>query len=270
MRSYRLFLLVLLLVMVCGGGALAAETQESVCQQCHGGQPGSLGEPVKAWPGSVHQRNGISCHDCHGGDPGDFANAMSPERGFVGAPEYAAIPEFCGRCHVGVLGDYRESLHGIKIAQGGAQCVTCHGSHAVQEATLALINEKDCTRCHDYARAAQIREALAETDARFAGLGEEFGRLKLLGVNIEPAKGALFDLRNRYHRVFHSFNVEKVSAETGRIVGELDTLRAGVAEHDARFSRRKVWGGVALGLLLLLGVVLLQLRHGYAEEEREQ
>jgi hypothetical protein len=216
----------------------------------------------------VHQRNGISCHDCHGGDPADFANAMSPERGFIGAPEHVAVPEFCGRCHVGVLGDYRESLHGIKVAQGGAQCVTCHGSHAVQEATLALINEQDCTRCHDYGRAAQIKAALEETDAHFAGLGDELERLKKLGVNIEAAKGALFDLRNRYHRVFHSFNVEKVRAETGGIANELEKMRIEVSGHDARFSRRKLWGGIATGLLLVLGVVLLQVRRTYEEEER--
>jgi nitrate/TMAO reductase-like tetraheme cytochrome c subunit len=270
MSLRKILLLAALVGLPLGGTVLAAEPVETVCLQCHSGQPGPLGAPVKDWPGSVHQRNGISCHDCHGGDPADYANAMSPERGFLGAPEHAAVPEFCGRCHVGVLGDYRESLHGIKVAQGGAQCVTCHGNHAVKEASLELINERDCTRCHDYARAAQIRTALAETDGRFAGLGEEFERLKLLGVNTGPAKGALFDLRNRYHRVFHSFNVEKVRGETTRIGGELDKLRAEVAGHDERFSRRKLWGGVAIGLLLALGVVLLQVRHSYEEEERDQ
>lgn len=265
-----LLLFTALLGLPVAGTALAAEPGETVCLQCHGGQPGHLGAPVQAWQGSVHQRSGISCHDCHGGDPTDYANAMSPERGFLGAPAHAAVPEFCGRCHVGVLGDYRESAHGLKVAQGGAQCVTCHGDHAVQEATLELINERDCTQCHDYARAAQIKSALAETDARFAGLGEEFERLKLLGVNTGPARGSLFDLRNRYHRVFHSFNVEKVRGETTRIGGELEKLRAEVAGHDARFAQRKLWGGIAIGLLLALGVVFLQVRHTYQEEERDQ
>lgn len=270
MKRRLLLLLMALLWLLPGPVALAAGISETVCLQCHGGQPGHLGAPAKEWPGSVHQRNGISCHDCHGGDPADFASAMSPERGFIGAPEHAAVPEFCGRCHVGVLGDYRESLHGIKVAQGGAQCVTCHGSHAIQEAALAIINEQDCTRCHDYGRAAQIRAALEETDVRFAGLGDELERLKKLGVNIEAAKAALFDLRNRYHRVFHSFNVDKVRTETGRIGGELEKLRMDVAEHDARFSQRKLWGGIATGLLLVLGVVLLQVRHTYEEEERNR
>jgi hypothetical protein len=261
-------LLALLLWVLPVGALQAAESADTVCVQCHGGQPGHLGAPVQAWQGSVHQRNGISCHDCHGGDPTDFANAMSPERGFLGTPEHAAIPEFCGRCHVGVLDDYRESAHGLKVAQGGAQCATCHGSHAVQEAHLNLINEQDCTRCHDYGRAALIKAALAETDARFAGLGDEFERLKRLGVNVDAAKGAWFDLRNRYHRVFHSVDVDKVRAETARLGSELEQLRAEVAGHDEQLSRRRLWGGVVVGLLLALGVVLLQLRHTYVEEER--
>ncbi len=270
MKRGLLFVSVALFWLLPVGLALAAEMPETVCLQCHGGQAGPLGAPVKAWQGSVHQRNGIFCHDCHGGDPADFANAMSPARGFVGAPEHAAVPEFCGRCHVGVLADYRESLHGVKLAQGGAQCVTCHGSHAVKETSLELINEQSCTRCHDYGRAAQIKTALAETDARFAGFGEELERLKKLGVSVAAAKGALFDLRNRYHRVFHSFNVEKVRAETGRIASELEKLRNEVAGHDARFSQRKLWGGIVIGLLLVLGVVLLQVRHTYEEEERDR
>jgi hypothetical protein len=240
---------------------------ETVCIQCHGGQPGRLGAPVKDWQGSVHQRNGISCHDCHGGDPTDFANAMSPERGFLGAPEYEKVPEFCGRCHVGVLADYRQSAHGRKVAEGGAQCVICHGNHAVQEARLDLINERDCSRCHEYGRAAEIKTALAETDARLTAVGAEFERLKRLGVSVESLKGKQFDLRNRFHRVFHSVEVEKVRAETGGVQAELATIQAEVDAYDRQFAQRKLWGGIAVGLMLLLGVVLLQVRHTYAEEE---
>ena len=64
---------------------------ETVCIQCHGAQPGRLGEPVKLWRDSIHAENGISCNDCHGGDPKDLANAMSPARGFLGVPKDAAI-----------------------------------------------------------------------------------------------------------------------------------------------------------------------------------
>ncbi len=268
--SGRVLILIIIASLLAVAPALCADPAETVCIQCHGGQPGSLGAPVKDWQGSVHQRNGISCHDCHGGDPTDFANAMSPERGFIGAPDYEKVPEFCGRCHVGVLADYQESAHGRKVSEGGAQCVICHGSHAVQEARLDLINDRDCSRCHEYGRAAEIKTALAETDARFAAVGGEFERLKRLGVDVEGMKGKLFDLRNRFHRVFHSVEVEKVRAETGGVQSALAALQGEIDGFDRQFSRRKLWGGVATGLLILLGVVLLQVRHTYAEEESDK
>ena len=266
--SGRLFSLLVLALLAPAVPVHSAAPAETVCIQCHGGQPGRLGAPVREWPGSVHQQSGISCHDCHGGDPTDFAMAMSPQRGFLGKPAYEKVPEFCGRCHVGVLADYQQSAHGRKLAQGGAQCVMCHGSHAVQAASLELINERDCSRCHTYERAAVIRAALAETDARLAGLGGEFERLKRLGVGVEGLNGKLFDLRNRFHRVFHSVEVEKVRAETGKVQAEAALLQEQVDGFDRQTARRRLWGGAAVGLLVLLGVVLLQVRESYAEEER--
>lgn len=265
--SGRILLLLAALGLFAAVPTHAETPAETVCIQCHAGLPGKLGAPVGEWRGSVHERNGISCHDCHGGDPTDFANAKHPARGFIGAPEYDQVPEFCGRCHVGVLADYQESAHGLKVREGGAQCVICHGNHAVQEARLDLINEQDCSRCHDYGRAAEIRTALAETDARFAAVGGEFERLRRLGVDIESLKGRLFDLRNRFHRVFHSVDVDKVRAETSGVQAELAEIQKEVAGHDDAFAQRRLWGGIAVGLLVLLGVVLLQIRHTYAEEE---
>lgn len=266
----RILLGIILAGLLTALPVLAQASMETVCIQCHGGLPDRLGAPVKDWQGSIHQRNGISCHDCHGGDPTDFATAMSPAKGFLGAPDYEKVPAFCGRCHVGVLADYQQSAHGRKVAEGGAQCVICHSNHRVSEANLDLINERDCSRCHDYARAALIRQALAETDTRLATMGGSLERLKHLGVGVEGMKGKLFDLRNRFHRVFHSVEVEKVRAETEGVQAELAGLQAQVDEFDGRFSRRKIWGGVAVGLLVLLGVIFLQIRHTYAEEERRK
>ncbi len=246
---------------------LPAAAEETVCLQCHGGQPGKLGAAVTEWHGSVHQRNGISCHDCHGGDPTDYENAMSPERGFLGAPAYDQVPDFCGRCHVGVLADYQESAHGRAVAAGGAQCVICHGNHAVSEAQPELINETSCTRCHDYGRAAEIKAALGATDAKLAAVAGEFERLKRLGVDVKPLQDRHFDLRNRFHRVFHSVEIDKVKAETDTVQEGVAKLQGEVDGYDQTFAQRRLWGGVAVGLLVLLGIVLLQVRRTYKEEE---
>lgn len=262
-RIPTLLCALLLLVLA----ALPAAAEETVCLQCHGGQPGKLGAAVTEWHGSVHQRNGISCHDCHGGDPADYENAMSPERGFLGAPDYDQVPAFCGRCHVGVLADYQESAHGRAVTAGGAQCVICHGNHAVNEASLELINETSCTRCHDYERAATIKSALGETDAKLAAVAGNFERLKRLGVDVKPLHDKHFDLRNRFHRVFHSVEIDKVKAETVSVQEGAAKLQAQVDEYDRTFAERRLWGGVAVGLLVLLGIVLLQVRRTYKEEE---
>lgn len=241
---------------------------ETVCIQCHSGQGERLAAPVAQWRQSVHAANGISCHNCHGGDPADFANAMSPERGFIGAPAYVGVPDFCGRCHVGVRQDYSESAHGRAVDRGGAQCVVCHGAHNVSMARLDLINEKDCARCHEYGRAGEIKVALASTDARLSALAGDFERLGRLGVGVKASKGKLFDLRNRFHRVFHSVEIGKVRAETGTVQAEAAALQAWIDGHDQEVAKRRRWGGFAIGLLVLMGVLLVQVRHTYGEEER--
>ncbi|MCM2264724.1 MAG: cytochrome c3 family protein, partial [Desulfuromonadales bacterium] len=204
--------------------ALAESPAETVCIQCHSGQGERLAAPVTQWRQSVHAGSGISCHDCHGGDPTDFTNAMSPARGFIGAPEYAGVPDFCGRCHVGVRQDYGESAHGRAVERGGAQCVICHGSHAVNVAQIDLINEQDCSRCHEYGRAGEIKAAMIETERRIGTVETELARLQRLGIATSKMKGPLFALRNRFHRLFHSVEIAKVRHDTAGFQAELDKI----------------------------------------------
>ena len=163
----------------------ASLAAESVCLQCHAGLSGHLSAPVADWQTSVHAANGISCHDCHGGDATDMAMTKSPDKGFLGAPEYEDVPEFCGRCHVGIFEAYSAGAHGQALAEGGAQCVICHGNHAVKEAGLDLINEEDCSRCHSYERAALIRLALVETDTMINAVEQDLDRLYRLGFAVD-------------------------------------------------------------------------------------
>ena len=111
----------LAMVFVISMGCGTVQAEDTVCITCHGGLPGKYGEPVKLWKGSIHSENGITCNACHGGDPKDAANAMKKERGFLGAPKYNDVPQFCGRCHVGVLKDYQASAHGRALSTGRPQ-----------------------------------------------------------------------------------------------------------------------------------------------------
>ncbi|HXV63567.1 MAG TPA: cytochrome c3 family protein [Vicinamibacteria bacterium] len=112
----------------------------------------ALSAPARAMSEDVHAQAGMGCADCHGGDPtlaiidGDYDPAKEPSTGFVGAPGYADVPQFCGKCHadaaymqrfnpnlaVDQLAQYWTSVHGQKLVEGAtdvAQCVSCHGAH---------------------------------------------------------------------------------------------------------------------------------------------
>jgi hypothetical protein len=264
-RLFAFSIVSCLLILLAANSVLAQE--ETVCIQCHSGQSGKLAIPVEEWRQSVHAANGISCHDCHGGDPTDFAMAMSPERGFIGVPDFVGVPDFCGRCHVGVRQDYGESAHGQAIESGGAQCVICHQAHAVKQAEITLINEEDCSRCHEYGQAGEIRDALTGTEQIIEDVEQTLDRLHRFGINTDKMSGGLFDLRNRYRRLFHSVDVEKVRLQSAAFQDELATINQDIAAIDSTLAQRKIWGGVTVGLLLLGGIVSMLIRKTYHDEE---
>lgn len=246
---------------------ILATAEDTVCIQCHGGQDGRLGEPVGQWRTSVHAANGISCHDCHGGDPTDFAMAMTPERGFVGAPEYNKVPDFCGRCHVGVKEDYLASAHGLALDAGGAQCVICHGNHGIQLATIDLINEESCSRCHDYERAANVKQVISSTEVTLTKLEASVADLHRVGFDMERLKEDLFAQRNGFRRLFHTVSPEKIKQQKAEFDEGLAATREQVSAYEDQIGQRKIVGGAVVLLLLLGGCVALLIRRSYHDEE---
>lgn len=260
------FSLIMVLVLFAGVNSGFSQVPETVCIKCHTGLPGRLGAPPRDWKGSVHAANGISCNNCHGGDPTDMAMAMSPERGFLGKPAEMAIPGFCGRCHVGVKEDYLASAHGRALGRGGPQCVTCHSNHAVHVATPELINRRDCSRCHDYGRAEQIKSAIVATDGQISDLERSLAGLHRTGIVTKEMEDDLFALRNRFHRLFHSVDVEKVRSRSAGFQMELAKIRGRVDAINAELKRRQMWGGAAVALLLCMGIVALFIFRSYRDE----
>jgi len=246
---------------------LPALAEDTVCLQCHGGQEGRLGAPVGQWQTSIHAQNGISCHDCHGGDPSDFAMAMDPSRGFVGVPAYTEVPAFCARCHLGVAEDYAASAHGQALERGGPQCVVCHGNHAVVKASIALINEQSCSRCHSYERAAQVKQTISETEATLTQLDTKIVGLHRLGIDTQKIKGELFAGRNDFRRLFHTVNLEKMRAQTDEFGQRLGKVQAQVDSIESTLSQRKMLGGLVVLLLLVAGGVAMLIRKSYHDEE---
>lgn len=143
------------------------------CVKCHLEFGGKLGLPVEQLSESIHGEAQLSCVDCHGGDPAadDMEEAMSRERGYVGVPDKADIPGFCGRCHsderymrrfrpripVDQELAYWSSEHGIRLKEGDpnvADCTSCHGNHLIRRVNDIRSEvyptnvPSTCGRCH--------------------------------------------------------------------------------------------------------------------------
>ncbi len=252
----------LLLTLLFQAVSVAAQNRP-VCLQCHESQTGRGGAVVKPWQGSVHAENGIGCQNCHGGDPNDPVNAMDPSRGFLGVPGETAIPSFCGRCHVGIRDEYLQSAHGRALGRGGPTCVTCHGSHDVKRATLSIINEKNCARCHAYAPAAELKNAMVQTEKRIETIDERLKVYKGEGVDTEAREKALFSTRNRYHRLFHEVDTAKVTGESAQIDAELDKIQQDFGRINAERQKRKIIGAGAVSGAFLAALFFHLLRKTY-------
>lgn len=264
-HSARLFTLMLttLILHFAAPSGFGQQADEIVCIQCHSAMPEKYSMPVKLWRGSIHAENGIACNGCHGGDPKDAANAMKPERGFLGAPREAAIPAFCGRCHVGVLKDYLASAHGRALGKGGPTCVSCHSNHLVLKASLELINEQSCSRCHSFDRARAIRDAMQATESLIVSIDGRISVFKKAGTDTGKQEKELFALRNSFHSLFHNVDIGAVKKESARIQAELKKIEAVLTALDDAHQKRKIYGAGAVSIMLLIALVAHLLRKTY-------
>jgi hypothetical protein len=238
-------------------------TEVSACLQCHAseGMKPEYRAITDEWKQSWHFEHGVSCHDCHGGDPNDAEMAMSHQRGFVGRPKPREIPEFCGKCHVGIGSHYLQSGHGkaLKSAGTGPHCVSCHGSHNVQKANIDIINEKLCSRCHAYERAKIMKQALFATEAKIQGLEKNLSELKSMGVYTEREDKSLFSTQAEFRTLFHTVDVELVKKMTDHFTGKLVTLEKTVQDTFRELAFRRNFSAflmlVFIGLAVVLGFI---------------
>ena len=244
--------------------AQTAGATEIVCTQCHSTLPEEYSRPVTLWRGSIHDENGIACNDCHGGNPADAANAMNPDQGFLGVPQEEEIPAFCGRCHVGVHKDYLASQHGQALGSGGPTCVTCHGSHQIVKASLELINEELCSRCHTFERARLIRTSMSEIEGMITALDSRITSLKQEGSDTDRLEKGLFATRNQFHSLFHTVDVQVVERESGHIKAGLALLESALQEIDESRRQRRIAGLYVVSGALLIALLAYLLRKNCA------
>ena len=251
----------LLTAPVPGWGAEAPDS----CVSCHAEEEDSdLSAPVEEWRRSVHAEAEVSCDGCHGGNPYEEDEELSMddgEAGFLGAPGWTDVSEFCGACHEEILDAYRQSVMGTNIEAGekAAVCTTCHmrDGHAIPHADpREILTEEHCGECHEASRAIALRDLLEETGGRI-----EAARAGLDGVSriidVSRLDREVKEIRQRAVVIAHTYDRERIAEFAAVAHARLDAVAAETREleGEAAFRRRVGFGVVGALLLILVGVV---------------
>ena len=247
--------------------------EKSACIECHAAETMSprLKDIPQKWQLSIHYQNNVSCHDCHGGDPKDPSLAMSHVRGFVGKPKDKDVPEFCGKCHIGILKNYLESGHGkaLKATGKGPNCVTCHGSHKeeqyIQKAHIDIINENLCSRCHSYERAKMMKQALFLTEKKLGEIRKVLDDLRNEGIYTVDEEKALFSIEAEFRALFHTVDVNLVKNRTDEFTQKLNAVERIVRNTIDQLRFRRNYSGFLMLLFAGLGVMVMMISRTYKD-----
>lgn len=213
---------------------------------------------VENWKASWHAQNNISCNDCHGGDPKDATMAMSPQRGFIATPKYADVPDFCGKCHIGILKNYLESGHGkaLKSSGRGPNCVTCHGSHRIDKASIDIINEQTCTKCHSYERARGMKQALFIIEKKMAEMERDLKTLRKEGIFTDEKERSFFSTQAEFRTLFHTVDVSLVKQRTDEFTKKLGIIDNDTQDIFRELRFRKNFSAFLMLLFASMGVII--------------
>lgn len=242
---------------------------ESACLECHTSDVMSseLQKIPQQWKRSWHYQNDVSCHNCHGGDSEDATMAMSHQRKFVGKPKHVEVPEFCGKCHIGILKNYIESGHGraLKKTGEGPNCVTCHGSHNIQKVNIDIINSQRCSQCHPYERAKIIKQALFLTEKKIEKIENDIKTLKAEGVYPEKQEKRLFDTQAKFRTLFHTIDVSVIRDKNYYFTKQLNTIEENLNETFDELSFRKKYASFLMLLFACTWIVVSIISRSYKD-----
>jgi len=247
-----------------------AKGESSACIQCHtsDSMDPRIHQLVQDWRSSWHAKNNVSCHDCHGGAPEDASMSMSHQRGFKGAPKNIDIPEFCGTCHIAIQENYLKSGHGKTFCDTaeGPSCVTCHGSHDIQQASMDIINEQLCSQCHTYERAKEMKQALSLVESKLNSISGNLKRLKTLGIATDPQEKAFFRNHAEFRALFHSIDVDAVRAKSSEYTQRLEVIEADIQGFFKQLAFRRNFSAYLFLIFIGLSIVVFLLSKSYEQK----
>jgi len=193
-----------------------------------------------------------TCNKCHGNH-----GAAPPGVSWVGT--------VCGQCHTVMAELFTKSPHAkVFAAMGVPGCVTCHESHAIQEAGDEMLGLRDkavCASCHSASDKAG--KSAAEMRALIDSLRNESDKARAIlrqaehaGMDVSQAqfdlneaKGALVKAR----AAVHAFAVDAVKKETDAGLGVSAKAHArGVrALRELQFRR----AGLVVFLVIIVALI---------------
>ena len=237
--------------------------EENACIDCHSSDQmkPAFREITDEWKKSWHAKNNVFCQDCHGGDPKDPSLSMTHQRGFLGAPDARHVPEFCGKCHIGILKNYLESGHGkaLRSTGKGPNCVVCHGSHNVQPANIEIINEQRCSKCHSYERAKVMKQALFLVEKKAGEITDGIKALRRAGIYTAEQERALFNTQAEFRTLFHTVDVSLVNERTDEFTRKLGAIERDIRGTFIELRSRKNFSAFLMALFSGMGVVIFLL-----------
>jgi predicted CXXCH cytochrome family protein len=114
------------------------------CRTCHSANYQRTLDGMHAQAAEAGNLQAPVCTDCHGAH-----GVRRPDE------PRALISETCGQCHTGIYQQYRDSVHGAALIQGGNPevpvCTDCHGVHDIPDprtAQFRIQSPELCAGCH--------------------------------------------------------------------------------------------------------------------------
>ena len=240
--------------------------EQNVCIDCHTSalMPAKYQKIPGEWRTSVHYQNGVSCQGCHGGDPRDATRSMLPEAGFVGVPKPKEVPQFCGKCHLGIKDNFLESGHGkaLMTTGRGPTCVLCHGSHNIQKASIKIIRPELCGVCHKYDRAREMKASLLLTEQKINRLDQDLKTLKAGLIATQDEQKSLFQTQAEYRTLFHTVDVKLVQAKTAEFTKKLDIINQQILKGFKELKFRQNFAVLLLLIFIGLGITIYVMSRG--------
>jgi len=237
--------------------------EQSACIDCHASalMKADFQKIPGEWRQSWHYQNRVACQDCHGGDPKDAAKSMAPESGFIGVPKPKQVPEFCGKCHIGIKDNYLESGHGkaLMTTGRGPNCVLCHGSHNIQKASIDIISPKLCGVCHKYDRAKDMKASLLLTEQKINDIGKSLETLKAGLISTQDEDKVLFQTQAEFRTLFHTVDVKLVQEKTGEFSKRLNAINDTVLKGFGELKFRQDLAVFIMLIFIGLGITIFLL-----------